>query len=107
MAESAGEGDGCGAHAGCGRSRCPFCSTQTAPARRCARPLVEDGRVGIIHADAPSRIDARQREAPGKGGGGSRAQAGRDLGDEEGELVRGGRALRAASVARGSFLPGM
>ena len=104
MAESAGEGDGRCAHAGCGRSRCPFCSTQTAPARRRARPFVEDGRVGIIHADAPSHLDACQREAPGCGSWRSRAQTGRDLGDEERELARGGRALSAASVARRSFL---
>ena len=106
VAESAGKGNGCGARAGCGHARCPFYSAQGAPARRRPRPLVEDGRVGILHADAPSRIDARHCETPGKGGGGSRAQAGRDLGDEEGELARGGRALRAASVARRSFRPG-
>ena len=106
VAESAGKRNGCGACAGCGRTRRPFYSAQGVPARRRPRPLVEDGRVGILHADAPSRIDARQCETPGKGGGGSRAQAGRDLGDEEGEFTRGGRALRAASVARGFFRPG-
>ena len=60
----------------------------------------------MFHANAPSRVDARQRKAPGGGSGSSRAQTGCDLGDEEREFARGGRALGSASVARGSFCAG-
>ncbi len=72
--------------------------TRELPPRRLSRPFVEDGRVGRAFRHDSARADARQREAPGGGRGGSRAQPRRHLGDQEGELARLGHAAGAPSM---------